>query len=290
MRWLLVVIGGFIVVITTGFFVVPSLLAWMDSPAEQTNNQYKPTDAPPTQEPLPSNARMAELAKEDPIQFLIWCEHKYDRTIVEGYSMKMQKQERIEGKLGQVEEARVHFREKPHSVFVTFDKGGGVVKSVLYVEGENQILSNGESKSALVIRSVIPGLKLQERDPEGKDALKSARFPLTQFGLKKGLQRTRKTWEVAREKNDLKVNYLGIEKLPQAGNRDCYKFTRPYYATPDDDGVADLTIWIDAETWYQVGILAKTREGEIVGEYYFHDIEKIDQFGPDQFTRKALTP
>ena len=54
--------------------------------------------------------------------------------------------------------------------------------------------------------------------------------------------------------------------------------------------IVDTTVWIDAETWLQVGIRSTNAEGGVIGEYYFRDIRLNPQFNPKQFTRDALQP
>src|SRR5438876_11526647 len=97
---------------------------------------------------VPDNARMEMLAKEDPIAFLENCLTRYDRE-VKGYSLTMQKQERLEGKLQKKEIIEVHYREGPakdgHSVFMRWLEGARLAARVVYVDGEN-MGSDGRSK------------------------------------------------------------------------------------------------------------------------------------------------
>ena len=60
-----------------------------------------------------------------------------------------------------------------------------------------------------------------EKDPNGKDAEKSGRYPISQFGLKMALQRTLKSWKDAKKDNALNVEYLGVKKIKETDNHKC---------------------------------------------------------------------
>src|SRR6266511_5616615 len=89
----------------------------------------------------PENARMEALAKEDPIAFLENCMTRYNRE-VKGYSLTMQKQERLQGKLKPREVIDVHYKHGPaengHSVFMRWRQGARLAARVVYVDGENK--------------------------------------------------------------------------------------------------------------------------------------------------------
>jgi len=116
----------------------------------------------------------------------------------------------------------------------------------------------------------------------------NSRYSMDEFGLKIGMQRTLGPWVKADEMKTLKVKYLGEKKVAEVGNRDCWVLRRFPYAEPEDGGVADLTVYIDKETWLQVGSTIKDRDGKVLGEYFFRDIELNPKFDDDTFTRKAL--
>jgi hypothetical protein len=198
--------------------------------------------------------------------------------------MTMQKQERVEGKLQPVEIVDVWFRDRPHSALLRWKQGARKVSAALYVEGQNDGMVLVRPSGLLAVAGVV------ERDPEGADARQSGRYPLTQYGLKKGLQRTRVSWVAAQQENALTVEYLGRQAIPSLDSRPCFALRRTKYSRPETDGVTDLTVWIDVETWLQVGVLCKGAAGEVLGEYYFRDVRLNPEFTDETFTRKALTP
>src|SRR5262249_15531330 len=207
----------------------------------------------------------------------------YDRN-VKGYALVMQKQERLEGKLQPKEVIEVSFRERPHSVFMHWLEHPKLADAVLYAEGEND--------GKMLVRPALllaRGLVV-EREPEGPEAKQSGRVTVNNFGLKKATERVLATWKAAREKGELHVEYLGEVKVKEAGDRTCIALRRSRYARPEADGVTELTVYFDKESWLQVGSIVKGEGGKLIGEYFFRDIRLNPDFKPEQFKREALKP
>jgi hypothetical protein len=231
--------------------------------------------------PLPSEAEMERLAKNDPIAFMKECIRRYDRE-VQGYTATLRKQERHEGQLQRSEVLDVAFREKPFSVFLRWKEGERRAAAVLYVKGEN--------RDQLLVRPAgfraVAGIVA--RDPKGEDAKQAGRYPLTEFGIKIGMQRTLASWESAKKDNRLHVQYLGVKKIKELGDRPCWVLRRTRYAAPEVDGITEATFYIDQESWLQVGTVLKGEEGKLIGEYFFRDVKLNPDFPTDTFTRDAL--
>jgi hypothetical protein len=232
-----------------------------------------------------SDSKMAQLAKDDPIAFLTECLARYDRE-VKGYRAVMQKQERIGGRLQPKEIINVCFKEKPHSVLLVWIEGARRAERALYVDGEN----NGKMlarPNGLIARKVAGDIV--ERDVDGPDARQSGRYPLSEYGIKKGTERTLAAWSAARDQGALHVEFLGAQRVKEAGDRVCYKLRRRY-ARPENDGVTELTVYVDKENLLQVGSVLKGGGGKLIGEYFFRDIELNPAFSDGQFARVALSP
>jgi hypothetical protein len=223
------------------------------------------------------------------INFLEKCLERY-RKEVKGYELIMYKEERIDDRQKPPEEIWVAFREHPFSVYFQWQKGARKAERALYVEGENGGKMLARPSGGLVRRIVGD---VVSRDVDAADARQSGRYTLAQFGMAKGTGRSLATWKKLAAKNQLKVQPLGIFRLPEAGDRLCYKY-HAVYAEPVDDGVSELTIWIDNERWLQVGseLKGKAVEGKqpLIGRYFFRDIKLNPKFKKDQFTRAALIP
>jgi len=228
---------------------------------------------------------MERLAREDPIAFLEQCLDHYQRE-VKGYHCILQKQERIAGRLQPRETIEVYFREDPHSVLMRWQHGARKAEGALFVLGENNGKMLARPNGSLARRIVGD---VVERDVDGADARQSGRYTLNQFGIRKGTERTLAAWKASRQRGKLQVEYLGEQVVKEAGDRPCYKLRRTYEA-PEADGVTELTIYMDKETLLQVGSVLKGESGQLIGEYFWRDIQLNPALSPGQFDRDALTP
>jgi hypothetical protein len=230
---------------------------------------------------LPSNDEMERLARRDPIAFLEMCIRRYDRE-VKSYTAILKKQERIDGKLERSELIDIAFREDPFSVLMRWKEGARRADALLYVKGENgnQLLIHPTG--------VFSVAGIVSRDPYGTDAKKGGRYALPEFGIKIGMQRTLASWERARKANALHIEYLGIKRVKEAGNLNCWVLKRTDYAKPEDDGIRELTTYIDTENWLQLGTVLKGEEGKLIGEYFFRNVTLNPEFKPGTFSRDSL--
>jgi hypothetical protein len=240
---------------------------------------------------------MEELARYNPVQFMENCLRRCKRT-VSSYTLTLDKQERLGGKLQPQEIIAATFREKPFSVLLRWEKGARLADSVLYVEGENQEKVDGQARSMLVVHPAgVLGklLKPVKRKPDGPEAKQSGRYTVPEFGLEKGMLLTWNSWKRATEDpsgNNLHVEYLGQVTLKEAGDRICYKLRRTEYAHPEEDGITELTIYVDKETWLQVGSELRgdfNGEKQWIGKYYFRDIRLNPELSDDDFKTEVLT-
>jgi hypothetical protein len=231
----------------------------------------------------PSQVSKDAMPVDDPIGFLKECIRKFDERNVSGYEMIMLKQERLGGQLQPSEEIDVRYRTKPHSVVLKWLKGQRKANIALFVEGENKnmILINPAGIAGRLVKVV-------ERDPEGEDAKQSGRYSMREFGLRATMTRTLDGFERAKARGALHVDYLGILKVKELNDRLCYAFKRTD-PEPQEDGFTEITVYIDKETWMQVGTLLKAPDGKVIAEYLFRDVKLNPPFKPEQFTRSILT-
>jgi hypothetical protein len=216
-----------------------------------------------------------------PLQFLQMCLDRH-RNEVKGYNMIFHKQERLAGKLQKVEKLKVHFREQPFSVHMEWLEGARLASKTLYVAGDNNGHLLARPHGALL------GLVVISEAVDSEKAKASGRYPINEFGLYKALQRTLASMKKAESQHTLHLSYEGVVELPETGNRPCYKFVRTGYSPPEEDGIHHFTLYIDQQTWLQVGSILKDANGDILAEYFFRDIELNPTFSPKQFTRGSL--
>jgi hypothetical protein len=249
--------------------------------APATQSSSKPASDDGAQ--LPDAKGLVRLARTDPVEFVEACLRRYGRE-VKGYRCTLQKQERLGGKLQRSEVMDAAFREDPFSVLLDWQEGVRLAQRVLYVKGEHdgQMLARPAGWRGKLVSFVA-------RDPEGPEARESGRYPVTEFGIQKGMERTLAAWFAARKAGALHVEYLGEKKMPEAGDRVCHVLKRTGYARPEEDGITEATLYFDRETWLQVGSVLKGEEGKLLGEYFFRDVRLNPEFDAETFTRAALT-
>lgn len=227
---------------------------------------------------------LENLLANQPLEFLEMCLERYERE-VHSYSLTFLKRERVGGKLyppSGFEKVQVHFREHPFSVYMHWLEHANKAQTVLYVKGENnnKLLARptGRLLGALVV----------SRDVDSPDARESGRYTVAEFGLYQAMKRSVDAMIAARQRGTLHLRYEGVVTLAEVGDRPCYKFVRTPYEPPEEDGVNELVLYIDRETWLQVGSVLKDAEGRLIGEYFFRDIELNPMFPEKQFQRGAI--
>ncbi|HKI31441.1 MAG TPA: DUF1571 domain-containing protein [Gemmataceae bacterium] len=240
--------------------------------------------------PLPDAVDMERLAGERPTEFLKECLLRYKRD-VKGYRLTMSKEERIAGQLEPREVMEVAFREKPFSVFLKWDTGSRRAERALYVAGENQdrVLARPTKGWYWMAKAAgrLDHDGLAVEDVDGEAARRSGRFTIKEFGVYNGLARLLADWEAAQKKDALHVEYLGVQGVAWAANRPCWVLRRTRFLKPERDGVTEQTVYIDKETWLQVGSVAGGKDG-LIGAYYYRDVEINPEFAPDQFRPAGL--
>ena len=132
-------------------------------------------------------------------------------------------------------------------------------------------------------------LGLDGAKAEASKALDSARYTIDEFGIRLGTERTYKTWKERQAEGNLHVDYEGVQKVQKAGDRDCYVLHRTKMTKPEDDGVLDVVLYIDKETWLQVGSILRGDKGKLIGEYFFRDLTLNPNFAPNHFSPALLS-
>ncbi len=272
----IVAIGLFVLVGVSALGLYGLSLGYFDTPVEHE----PPPESPvlDTSVPLPSVDKLESLARTDPIGFLKDCLIRY-RKEVHGYYATLQKQERLSGRLGPVETIRVAFREEPLSVLMAWTSPpAGMADRALYVAGQN----GGKALARGKIMHLI-----HHRDPYSADAKNASRYALPEFGIAKGTERSLAAMERAKSHGTLKVEYLGIRPVAEAGNVPCYVLRRTCNP-PEEDGITVVEYDVDTSHWLQVGTALTAAGDQPVASYYFRDVQLNPTFPPNQFDPKAV--
>jgi hypothetical protein len=133
-----------------------------------------------------------------------------------------------------------------------------------------------------------------ERAPDHSEVKASTRYLITDFGIRRGTERTYEAWKYIKEKGQLDFRYKGIQKCEQAGNRDCHVIVRKCDPNTEldsrerEEGLTEITIYMDVETGLQVGTVLKAKDDQLIGEYYFSDIKTNPEIDPKLFQKENL--
>jgi hypothetical protein len=216
------------------------------------------------------------------------CLQRYDRE-VHAYTVTLRKQERIRGRLRSPERIAVVFRESPFSVYFHWLTGADrKADKALYVEGKYNNKLVAVPHGVLGTLTSLTGRRAVERDVDGEDAKNSGRYPLSEFGFRIATQRVLDAWKKARAEGSLHVDYLGVVRVSETGDRPCYKLRRRQYSEPEEDGIMEITLYIDRENWLQVGSVLRDGQGQFIAEYFFSDLRLNPALDQSVFDRDRL--
>jgi hypothetical protein len=232
---------------------------------------------------LPDETTFAELAKNDPVLFLVASLRRHNREI-QSYSGVMVKQERIKDKLKDTEVIDFWFREKPYSVLMKWQSGSKLLRdasSTLYVENEN-------NNKVLIVPNAFKKLGTYvERDPDSDEVKSASRYGIREFSIRQGTERTWLAWLAAKEKGILFVQYEGIKPIAELDNRPCYILKRTCKPI-EEDGIASVEIMVDTQSWLQLGSVLRNADGELIGRYFFTQLKINPEFPADQFSNVSV--
>lgn len=263
---------------------------------------------------LPQDAEFEQLARNDPVGMLEKCLVHYQREVT-GFRCLLDKEERIQGKLYPPEKISLSVRgdvpdpatgKTRSEVLMKWHSGAhkaGVfgieteVKAVLYVEAAN--------KSSMLTYRPDATFPRIEASITGDDARKASRYCIRDAGLYHVTLRTYDVWKQRKIEGRLATEYLGRKPVSEAGGVECFIVKR-LCKTPEIDpfelggsadmspesiareGFSELTVMIDAKRWLQVGTVARRANGDLIGSYYFKDVELNPEFASDTFTKDGL--
>ena len=217
----------------------------------------------------------------DPASFLEKCLEHYDDTVT-SYSCTFFKHEavRVKAKVNQrsPETIAVCFRQHPFSVYFKWKKGGDLMlRRSLYVSGEND--------NKIVIPAPPP---LNLHDPEGEEAKKRSRYPITQFGMRFGLQHICDSWHGAQQAHiGLSIAYHGKQTPPDDSTL-CYKIESLRAEPEPPDGVARAVIFISVKDRVLVRTELYGENDRRIAIYHFKDLNLNRDFDEAQFQPSVL--
>lgn len=246
----------------------------------------------------PSPTEWESLLTTDPVAALQAARDRYAAEVT-GVRMVMHKQERLGGVLHPPEVVDVLVRETPYAVRMVWRTGsrkvlGTAVEGTLYAAGEN-----GGRMTVWRPTALASFLRFYDLSPTDAPARSASRYSLTEAGLGHTLGRTLAAWGRARDGGHGTIDSLGCRPIPDLAGRPCHVLRRTctppegdrfLTADPDPSGdpFATATIYLDPETWLQVGAELRRADGELVGRYLFQHVQLNPTLTANDFTREAL--
>lgn len=239
----------------------------------------------------------------DPVRFL---EQTRDRVAagIKGYRAILHKQERIFGALHPPEVVAISIRARPYAVRLRWRSGG---RSVLGSTVEGLVYSTGANDGRLTVwrpGASLSFLRYLDVGPADAAARQAARYSATEASLAHAAERTARVWRRAADAGELSFHYYGVRRDECVGGRPCHVFTRysdppqvdsflldepaPDAAERPGDAAASVTIWVDVSTGLQVGSELRRADGELVGAYFFTELELNPGFRAGEFSREGL--
>lgn len=235
-----------------------------------------------------TNLTLEQRAAVDPLAFLEFCLERYDRS-VRDYTATFTKQELVGRRLTEVQVMNASCREKPFSVRLEWTRNADKCDAVLYVEGQWKG-ENGEDM-AVVVPGVIARMFVSHvmRDIHGKDAERSSRRTVDQFGLRSMLTLVLEYCHKAKATNQLELSYLGNGEV---NGRDTLVFERrlPYTGPAGEWPDRILTVHIDKELLVPTLCVAHAddKKSELLGSYMMTDIALNVNLDDQVFTKKGM--
>ena len=258
--------------------------------------------APRPAAPSVEVAATTPAASNDPVALLADCSRRF-RAEVRGYRCTLHKQERTGGTLHPPEVVSLAVREEPYAILMKWTAGargplGTPIEGALFVAGANAGKMTVWRPSAR-----FSPLRLLQLDPADAAARSAARYAISEAGIGHALERTHRAWSAARTAGTLRAESLGRRVVPEVG-RECLVVRRisdlplldPFRldepagdpARRPADAFTTVTVMLDPATGAQVGSELTRADSELVGRYFFRDLELNPAFPADQFTAEAL--
>ncbi len=213
------------------------------------------------------------LLERDP-QSVLCMARDHCRKYVRDFRCTFVKQERKGRKLSDEEVINVLYREEPQSVYMTWVENANRVKRVLYIE--DRFIGKRGEQEALVEPTGVARLFCSEAriDIHGKDARKSGRYTVDQFGFRAVLDLLCEDNARLDNLDALDIAFQGEDTID---GRPTYVIVRelPKWVSQDISRDVRLIIHLDQEWLVPVAIYsyADEHERELLGKYVMVNVD-----------------
>jgi hypothetical protein len=228
---------------------------------------------------------LTEFARRDPRGLLRLSGERCQREIGD-FRCLFVKQERINGKLKEVEEIDACYRAAPLSVLMTWRRGADQAKRALFIDGPEFVDSHGQrlarvEPAGTLIRLVVSDVMVPIHDARAREASRRA---IDEFGFRSTFEILERVNDLAAARNQLDFRYEGegavdgratvilVRRLP---------YTGPGGPYPD----AKLVLHLDQEWLLPTAVYSYTDpEGhELLGSYVFTQVQLNPGLNEDDF-------
>ena len=226
----------------------------------------------------------ADLCRDDPVEAVAASMRKY-RAEVTGYTCVLRLRERVDGRLRDPETVECEFRESPFAVRMHWVGATEGAETLLYAAGENRdnflvVPANPALKKTMK----LIGKTYARRRLDSSDARSSSRYPPNEFGIYVGTERVYRAWTAARDRGELRTEYLGLQPVPELDGKPCHAIRRTCLS-PEEDGLTQVTVQFDPDSLLQVGAVLMAGN-DLIGRYHFTNVKlnpplAVDRFSPD---------
>ncbi len=253
-----------------------------------------------------------QLAETDPVGMFRACLSSYAEK-AKGFTAVLEKQERVAGTLHKREIIRITVWGEvsepngvPPAIHVRMIWEKGFRKDTFGSTVHGSLYPAGEHANQITVYRPDAWIKEWAIDSKGSLARNASRFCIRDSGIYRGMLRTYDAWNKRHEAGELKTEYLGIKRIEQTGNRECHvirricrqpeadRFSLDEEASTDPkviarDGFSEVTVMIDVEKRLHLGTILRQANGELIGEYYFRDVQLlVTEPPPETFTVAGL--
>ncbi|MFQ5806232.1 MAG: DUF1571 domain-containing protein [Phycisphaerae bacterium] len=218
-----------------------------------------------------------ELAQNAPGALARLSRQRYDRE-VHDYTCVFLKQERIGGKLREVEEIEVRYRDDPTTVYMIWKRNAGQAKRVLFIDSAEFVNDNGEKVARVepagaLIRLIVSDVLMPIH---GKRARQTSRRFIDEFGFRATLDLLKQYNQLGEEHRVLDFHYAGEGEID---GRLTYKLVR-YLPYDGPDGIwpdAKMVMHLDQEWLLPTAVYSYAdREGQVLLGSYVHTQVKLN--------------
>ncbi|MDD4888751.1 MAG: DUF1571 domain-containing protein [Phycisphaerae bacterium] len=223
-----------------------------------------------------------KLAKEDPVKFFNFALENYHKSY-RNYTCRLTKQERLGGRLGEVQVVDIKFKEAPFSVLMVWQENPARGDKMLYVE-DPRIAADKWMMFIHPSGAIGRLIRVVERRPDDPEVLKSSLRSINEAGFLRGMESLRKVYSQAQRNGHLiESSYLGTGVVD---GRPTFALKR---VLPNDhDYPAKTTIVeIDQEYLVPVHVKGTNWQDQPLCEYTYSNIKFNTDLKDSDFTRKA---